>query len=137
MNVKEETVSSRFGVQLWESLPYFVFGTFFFLTVFADRILSWIFNPFVNDLSGGLPFAFNSAYHVGADPALSIMLVATIVSYVVMTPVYDRLTIASSSLKVFESGAVEDFLQKTYNRLLIATILATVSVAFFLNYEAL
>jgi hypothetical protein len=137
MNIKEETVSSRFGVQLWESLPYFVFGTFFFLTVFADRILSWIFNPFVNDFGGGLPFAFNSAYHVGADPALAIMLLATIASYVVMAPVYDRLTIASSSLKVFEAGAVEDFLQKTYNQLLLVTILVTVSAAFILNYEAL
>ena len=136
-NVKEETLFSRFGVQLWESLPYFVFGTFFFLTIFADRILSWIFNPFVADLGGGLPFAFNSVYHVGADPALSILLVATIVAYVIMGPVYERLTAASSKLKVFESGAVEDFMQKTYNELLIATIVATVLVAFLLNYEAL
>ncbi len=65
------------------------------------------------------------------------MLVATVVSYVLMTPVYDRLTIASSSLKVFEADAVEDFLQKTYNQLLIITILVTVTAAFFLNYQAL
>ena len=135
-SIGDKTVPSRLGIQLWETLPYFIFGTFFFLMIFADRIISWIFNPFVSDY-GSLPLEFNSAYHVGADPALLILLVTTIVSYVILSPIYDRLGNASSRLTVASAGSVENILQNTYNQLLIASMLASTALAFFLNYEAL
>ncbi|HXQ93320.1 MAG TPA: hypothetical protein VN739_09975, partial [Nitrososphaerales archaeon] len=135
-SIGDKTLPSRLGVQLWETLPYFIFGTFFFLMIFSDRIISWIFNPFVSDY-GSLPLEFNSAYHVGADPALVILLVTTIISYVILSPIHDRLSQASSRLTVASSGSVEGILQKTYNQLLIASMITSTALAFFLNYEAL
>jgi len=135
-SIGDKTLPSRLGVQLWETLPYFIFGTFFFLMIFSDRIISWIFNPFVSDY-GSLPLEFNSAYHVGADPALVILLVTTIISYVILSPIHDRLSQASSRLTVASSGSVEGILQKTYNQLLVGSMIASTALAFFLNYEAL
>jgi hypothetical protein len=133
--ITEGTISSRFGIQLWETLAYFLFGTFFFLMIFSDRILSWIFNPAVSVYGSGLPFVFNAAYHDGADPALVILLVTTVISYVLVSPVYDRLANLNSKLKVHEARAVEDFFRNTYGELLLAAILASTVTAFVLNYE--
>ena len=134
LSVGDRTVKSRLGVQLWETLPYFIFGTFFFLMIFADRIISWIFNPLVANYSS-LPLAFNSTYHTGADPALIILLVTTIVSYVLLSPIYDELGDSSTRITIGKSEAIEATLQKTYNILLIVTMLTATSVAFIVNYE--
>ena len=37
LTVNDDTISSRFGVQLWESLPIFGYGTFFFLLLFRNK----------------------------------------------------------------------------------------------------
>jgi hypothetical protein len=135
-SIGDRTVRSRLGVQLWETLPYFIFGTFFFLMIFSDRILSWVFNPFVTDY-GSLPLAFNATYHTGADPALVILLVATIVSYVLLSPVYDDLGYSNSRMPISRAESVEQLLQKAYNKVLIATMLTSTALAFLLNYEGL
>ena len=131
----EGTISSRFGVQVWETLPYFVFGTFFFMMIFSDRILSWIFNPGVNVSGSGLPLLFNPVYHDGADPALMILLVTTIVSYVLVSPFYDRLTNTGANLKILEVRAVEKYFRNTYIELLVGSIVSSSITAFVLNYE--
>jgi hypothetical protein len=135
-NIGDKTVQSRLGVQLWETMPYFIFGTFFFLMIFADRIISWIFNPFVVDY-GSLPLEFNAVYHTGADPALVILLATTIVSYVLLSPIYEDLAELNSKVSIAKAASAEDILQRSYNKLLIAAMLTSTSVAFLLNYEAL
>jgi hypothetical protein len=81
LSVNDNTIASRFVVQLRECLPFFVFGTSYFAILFGDRIISWLFNP-ISVTAGGivLPFSFNSAYHIGADPALIVMLPALLYS---------------------------------------------------------
>jgi hypothetical protein len=135
-SIGDKTVPSRLGVQLWETLPYFIFGTFFFLMIFADRIISWIFNPFITDY-GTLPLEFNSTYHIGADPALVILLATTVISYVLLAPIYDQLGQASSRVSISDAGSIEDILQSTYKRLLIASITASTALALVMNYEGL
>ena len=104
--------------------------------IFADRIISWIFNPFVADY-GSLPLEFNAVYHTGADPALVILLVTTIASYVLLSPIYEVLGYSSSKIQMAQAGSVEQILQKTYNKLLLVTMLISVSLAFLLNYGGL
>ncbi len=135
-NVGDKTVRSRLGIQLWETLPYFIFGTFFFLMIFADRILSWIFNPFVANY-GSLPLEFNAAYHTGADPALIILLATTIVSYVLLSPIYEDLGDSNSKITIANTDLIENILQGAYNKLLIAATLTSTSLAFIVNYEGL
>ena len=133
-SVGDRTVKSRLGVQLWETLPYFIFGTFFFLMIFADRIISWIFNPFVADYSG-LPLEFNAVYHTGADPALIILLGVTIVSYVILAPIYEELGESSARMTIARADSVNGILQRAYARLLIAAAITSIVVAFLINYE--
>src|SRR5919198_5261743 len=45
LSINDNTITSRFGVQLWECLPYFIYGTCYFILLFADRAISWFFNP--------------------------------------------------------------------------------------------
>jgi hypothetical protein len=135
-SVGDKTVRSRLGIQLWETFPYFIFGTFFFLMIFADRIISWVFNPFVADY-GTLPLEFNAAYHTGADPALIILLATTIVSYVLLSPIYDDLVDSNSRMTVATAESVGMILQQTYNKLLIVATLASTAIAFLVNYEGL
>jgi hypothetical protein len=134
ISVGDKTVRSRLGVQLWETLPYFIFGTFFFLMIFADRILSWIFNPFVADY-GTLPLEFNAAYHTGADPALVILLGVTIVSYVLLSPIYEELAEASAKMTIGGAQSVSGVLQRSYNKLLIAAALTSGVLTFLVNLE--
>jgi len=133
-SVGDKTVKSRLGVQLWETLPYFIFGTFFFLMIFADRIISWIFNPFVADY-GTLPLEFNAAYHTGADPALIILLGVTITSYVILAPIYDELGESSAKMTMAKAESLVGILQRAYDKLLIAATLTSTSLALLVNYE--
>lgn len=133
-SVGDKTVRSRLGVQLWETLPYFIFGTFFFLLIFGDRILSWIFNPFVADY-GTLPLEFNAIYHTGADPALIILLGVTLVCYVVLSPIYEELGEHSARMTVAKAQSVERILQRAYDKVLIAAALTSTTMAFIVNYE--
>ncbi len=53
LSILRRTIASKFSVQLWEGLPYHVYGTLFFAMLFGDRVLSWVFNP--HHTADGLP----------------------------------------------------------------------------------
>ncbi|MGI0039951.1 MAG: hypothetical protein ACREAO_09045, partial [Nitrososphaera sp.] len=74
LTVNDNTITSRLGVQVLECLPYFVYGTFYFVLLFADRAVAWFFNPVTVAATNGtiLPLSFNSVYHIGADLALLV-----------------------------------------------------------------
>jgi hypothetical protein len=129
------TVQSRFGIQLWEMVPFFVFGTFSFVMIFGDRVLSWIFNPAGFSPSFPLPMAFNPTYHDGADPALLVLMLTSIVAYVVIAPLYDELANFTARIRVSEVRQVERFLSRMYDKILGSTALTAVLVAALLNYE--
>jgi hypothetical protein len=133
----EKTLRSKFGVQLWESLPFSMYGTFYLIMLFGDRILSWIFNPYVIVASNGtlLPMVFNPEYHVGADVALLALAPVIIMQYVMMTPVYSRFHNKSLKLKISEIAQMDAFVKSVYGRLVIFSLLTSlVSVAILYNF---
>ncbi len=134
VSLSSRTINSHFGTQLWESLPYYIFGTFFFGLLFGDRVFSWIYNP--HNMVGGVtyPLLFNPAYHAGADIALLVLFPAMIIQYVMMAPVYERIHNMSISLKVTDAYLVDSFINKHYEKVFIATIASSTISACFLIY---
>lgn len=132
----DKTIKSRFGIQIWEAMPYSVYGTFFLVTMFADRILSWIYNPIVLGRGFGLPMAFNSVYHTGADMALVVLLPASIIQYVMMTPIHMHLNNISITIKVSQVDAIVKFMKDTYKRVKLVSILTAAITAAILNLVA-
>jgi len=128
----DKTLRSKFSVQLWESLPNFLFGTFYFVVMFADRVISWSFNTLkVNGII--LPLGFNSVYHMGADLALSILIPASIIQYVMTVPIFKQINNMSIIYKGPEMEKIYQFIQKVYRKVITVTILASVIAAVVIN----
>jgi hypothetical protein len=131
-SISRHTIHSRFSIQVWESLPFILFGSFYFILLFGDRILSWIYNP-VTSLGGTpLPFVFNVTYHAGADLALLILFPAMIIQYVMTTSIFEELFNLSDKLKANEAHKVDRYLRHRYTMVLLYSILATVVSAIIL-----
>lgn len=138
LTVNDNTITSRFGVQLWECLPYFMYGTLYFVLLFADRAISWFFNPAAVIAANGavLPFSFNSVYHIGADLALLVVLPSAIVQYVITSPIYALAHNRAVTIKVSESKKIDWFLQYSYRKLIAASIAVSIASAVTLNLVA-
>jgi len=115
-----------------------MYGTFYFVLLFADRAISWFFNPVTVTAANGtiLPLSFNSVYHIGADLALLVMLPAAIIHYVIMSPIYALVHNRAITLKVSESKKIDWFLQYSYRKLMAASIGVSVAGAVILNLAA-
>jgi hypothetical protein len=135
MTVNSRTIKSRFSVQWWDNMPYFVFGIFYFIMLFGDRILSWIFNPeTVSAINGTtLPMAFNSIYHIGADLALFILVPTTIIQYIIISPIYSLTNNRALELKLSEDKEIDHFLRRSYIKLLIASLTVSLVAYVILN----
>jgi hypothetical protein len=127
----DNSIKSRFGVQLWETLHYYIYATLFFAILFGDRVLSWIYNPIHTANGIALPMVFNAAYHIGADPALLVLLPATIIQYVIMGPIFFQLS-KEMTRKVTESSKIDAFLKQRYKLLVMLSIIASTLVATIL-----
>jgi hypothetical protein len=131
MSVNDRTIRSRFSVQFWDNFQYFIFGILYFIILFGDRILSWIFNPESAIAVNGtlLPIAFNSIYHIGADLALFVMIPTAIIQYIIISPIYLLTNNKSVNINVSEFKKIDQFLQNTYKRLLVASLIASLITA--------
>jgi hypothetical protein len=127
--VNSKTIMSNFSVQLWEGLPYYLFGMLFFAMLFGDRVLSWAYNPLHNPNGIQLPLVFNATYHVGADVALLVIFPAAVIQFVIMTPISEQLSNLTTRISVTEAESVDGFLKHRYGILLLWSLLAAVSVA--------
>ena len=138
LTVNDNTITSRFGVQLWECLPYFMFGTFYFVLLFADRAVSWFFNPVTVAATNGtiLPLSFNSVYHIGADLALLVILPVAIIQYVITSPIYALVHNRAIILRVSERKKIDWFLRYSYRKLMAASIAVSIGCAVVLNLLA-
>ncbi|HEX5457200.1 MAG TPA: hypothetical protein VFX64_02310 [Candidatus Nitrosotalea sp.] len=132
----DKTIKSRFGIQLWEVTSYSLYGTFYLVTMFADRILSWIYNPLVVSKGFGLPMAFNSVYHAGADLALVVLLPASIIQYVMMEPIHMHMNNVSIKIKVSQANEIGKYIQNTYRKLFLITMFVSITTAIILNLAA-
>jgi hypothetical protein len=134
--VNKRTIRSRFTVQLWETAPFYLFGTFSVMMLFGDRLVSWVFNPTHLANGIGLPFVFNAVYEIGADVALLVLFPVTIVQYVVMTPVFGQLSNLAVTSKTTEAAGFDRFLVGRYRVLLAVSLAAAGSVAMVLFFFA-
>lgn len=130
-----DTIKSRFSIQVWESIPYLLFGTLYFVIIFGDRVLSWMLNNHVLLASNGalLPFAFNSEYHAGADMALLVLIPVAIVQYIVIAPIHAMISNKMASMRVLELDSLNNFLKHRYSQLIFASLIATAIPALILN----
>ncbi len=135
LSVNDETIKSRFSIQLWETIPYSFYGMFYLITMFSDRILSWIYNPIVLKGNFGLPMAFNAPYHIGADMALVVLLPASIIQYIIMMPIHIRINNISIRTTISQNS-VNVFIQATYRRVMIVSMIVAVATAGVLNLVA-
>jgi hypothetical protein len=127
--VNSRTIRSRFKVQVWESAPYYLYGTLFFAMLFGDRVLAWRFNP-IHVVDGiRLPLVFNTPYHLGADLALLVIFPAAIAQYVIMTPTTEQLTNLLVNTRVTAASRVDGFLRHRYAILIFVSALVSSLVA--------
>jgi hypothetical protein len=136
VTTNRRTIGSSFSVQFWETLPNYLFGTFFFSLLFGDRILSWFFNPIKRANGISLPFVFNSAYHAGADLALLVIFPAIIIQYAMMSPVFAQMSNATLESSVNETGKIQSFLASRYRKIIVNSVLASIVAAVALNFLA-
>ena len=122
------TINSRFGVQFWEILPFFINGMLFFCILFGDRVISWIYNPvhYVNGIS--FPMVFNTTYHAGADSALIALFPSLIIQYAMLAPLHAELHNLSLDIRISEMKRVQQFLSAKYKNMIVTTIVATIVV---------
>ena len=124
-SVVTSTIPSRFEIQLWEILPFGIYGVFFIGMLFGDRIISWIYNP-VHLIDGVmLPVVFNATYDIGADLALLVLFPSMLIQYVILSPVYDQIYNLSLNRKVSQMNEADEFLSNRYRKMLGATLLAS------------
>ncbi|MEP6575654.1 MAG: hypothetical protein ABJB85_04425 [Nitrososphaerota archaeon] len=134
-SVTSATVKSRFGVQIWENLPNMIYGVFYFILLFGDRVISWFFTPQVLIAPNGvpLPFIFNSAYHVGADLALFTIIPGTLFQFLLLSVLYIKINNMSLTLKISETSVINDFIRFTYKKMIIISLLIGLAFAGLLN----
>jgi hypothetical protein len=125
----QRTIMSRFDIQLWETAPFYAFGTFSLIMLFGDRLISYVFNP-VHVANGiVLPIVFNSAYEIGVDLALLILFPVTIVQYVMMTPIFEQISNSTVAKRVTEMGSIDSFLKRRYEDLLTISLVCAAVIA--------
>lgn len=136
VSITKETIRSRFSIQLWEAIPYSLYGTLYFVTMFSDRILSWMYNPVVLKGNFGLPMAFNATYHIGADTALLVLLPASIIQYIMMEPIHIKINNISIRTPVSQQNSVNAFIQSMHRKLIIVSMTVSIVTAGVLNLVA-
>ena len=121
----EYTVKSRFGIQIWENLSFLIYGVFYFILLFGDRIISWFYTPGVLIASNGvaLPLIFNSAYHVGADLALFTIIPGAIYQFLVLSPFQTQINNMALALKISNISLLNDFIRVTYKKMIFFSLL--------------
>jgi len=136
-SLQKYTLKSRFHVQLWETMPYFLFGTLFFSMLFLDRWLSWIFNPVITTIPGAnLIMEFNTVYHTGADPALFVLLPAILLQYVIMGPIYSLMVNFNIKHKISELEKLKKIMNGFYKKTIVATLISSIFMAVIFNLFA-
>lgn len=136
LNVNKETLHSRFEIQAWENVPYYLYGTFFIFMLFGDRILSWFYNPIRAAGVQTLPLVFNTAYHMGADMALFVLFPIGLVQYVMVGHVFELLHNLSLESPSTDQSAIDRFVRRRYLQTLFVTVTVSGSIAAVLILAA-
>ena len=129
LNVNKETLHSRFAVQVWENSPYYLYGSFFIVMLFGDRIIAWAYNPVRLAGAQALPLVFNTVYHMGADMALFVLFPVGLVQYVMVGHVFELLHNLSLESPSTDPSAIDRFVRRRYLQTLLLTVTVSGSIA--------
>ncbi|HEV2390215.1 MAG TPA: hypothetical protein VGS04_05775, partial [Nitrososphaerales archaeon] len=129
LNVNKETLRSRYEIQAWENVPYYLYGTFFIFMLFGDRIISWFYNPIRAAGMQALPLVFNTAYHMGADIALFVLFPIGLVQFVMVGHVFELLHNLSLESPSTDPSAIDKFVRRRYLQTLLVTVAVSGSIA--------
>jgi hypothetical protein len=130
--INRKTLRSRFAVQMWENIPYYLYGTFFIFMMFGDRLISWFYNP-VHSVGGlALPLVFNIEYHMGADTALFVIFPIGIVQYVIGGHMFEALHNVSLETLSTDSSPIDRFVRRRYLLTLSASVAISGAIAAIL-----
>lgn len=130
----KNAIKARIRIQLWDGIPYYVLGTFLFVMMFGDRLISWFFNPALHTSNTSLPLLFNITYHVGADAATLVFLVTSIAQYMITAGFYHEIAKITTTHKIAQLQTVDEFLKKRYRKLILVSITTSCCVAIVLNF---
>jgi hypothetical protein len=130
------TLKSRFGIQMWETTFHFLYGLFFFILIFEDRFISWIYNDYTGIIPSAvvsmLSFQFNTIYHIGADISLTIMLLTGLVQYLLLSPLYEMIHNKSVRLTLTEISGINKLLRQRYKIMIISSIVTSITISIIL-----
>jgi hypothetical protein len=107
----------RAGVLVSLALPFVLYGSGYFLLLFADRLAVW------SDGSQGRPFTFRPAYEVGLDWALISVAIGIAYLEVVINAFSERLALLGERFGVADTGAHNRELRRFYVRRLAVVAL--------------
>jgi hypothetical protein len=127
--INKETLQSRFEIQLWENAPYYLYGTFFIIMLFGDRLISWFYNPVHLAGSAIVPLVFNAAYHRGADIALLVVFPIGLVQYVRDGHIFAMLHNLSLESPATDPSALDRFVRRRYFLTLSISVAISGSIA--------
>jgi len=102
----------RLSVMMFRGWDNLVYGSFYFVFLFADRILA--------ALAGG-NLQYNAQYHMGADLALLLIIVASLVRFSRIHPFTRLAEMESRRLHLHSSGKMSRFLSAYYTRMMLLT----------------
>jgi Cu/Ag efflux pump CusA len=80
-----------------------------------------------------LPFSFNFVYQIGADLAMTLLLIpTTIIQYIVMIPTYPL--ILNKSTRAKDSNEMNSFFRRYYLKLLAISLSISITSAVLIAY---
>jgi hypothetical protein len=129
----KNTIKPRIIIQLWDALPYYIFGSCLFVIMFGDRLISWFFNPALHGGEALLPLLFNTSYHSGADPAMLVFAITSVAQYMIMAGFYQEMSNLTVIHGITKMQTIDEFLKKRYRKLMLFTIVTSCCVAVILN----
>jgi len=113
----------RFWVLVVEGVPYLLYGTMYFVFLFADRLVSWFGGP------GPFAINYNGPYQIGVDLALLMLVPITAVKFPLLyrfSEVLEKISKAAPAVgpDLFTRGVAA-----FHNRLTLRVAAAAVSFA--------
>ena len=117
----------RLSVMMFRGWDNLVYGSFYFLFLFADRLIAGV---------GSGNLQYNVQYHIGADLALLLIMVASFVRFSIIHPFTRSTEIETKKRHLHSSGKTSRFLSMFYVRMMLLTGAATaVSASILLMFS--
>jgi O-antigen/teichoic acid export membrane protein len=121
----------RTSILVFEGIPFFLYGTLYFVFLFGDRLISWL-GP------GDFGLNYNRSYQIGVDVALLMLIPITGVKFAYLFKLSDYLEKVLRGTKLTEPDKLRDkfleFYRKMMERVIFFGILFLLLAFFFAGF---